>query len=856
MTITRIAPVERVRLLARMADLPRFTLLRAPAGFGKSTLLGQLRERLEAEGRQTIRFDLHDDLDDEALAEAMAAACEGTEQPLLLIDKAGRLAVRPATRRQIERMADLPGGPTIVLACRGDPGLALARHRANGDLLQIGAADLLFDAEEQQPFVDEWRQRRISPQRIDAMTSAIAGWPCGFRLQEACLQQGVSGRNGPVLDGSWRVVADYFEEEICAALPDGLRSFLTQASVMEQLSGQDCEELFGEGKQPLALALARGAPLWPIDPEHDRHAILPLFRQFLRAGLKRADIARIGARVCDLLEGQGRFREASEQALSIGDHPRAARLLELQLRADFALRDEMELQALAERIDPAACEQHPFILLALAQALTFRFEFARARRRLDLARALVEQTATSFTEAELRTLEMLLLHREMILALGQHEFSLAQELGDRLLRNMELIPPMQRVMILNSLTYAQQELYIFRGAERYYVQAKKLIPALDSWVSSVPLETFYARHLFQTGRTGAAIELLEQTLARLVEDLGPKPVLGAIAGTALAEMKFETNDLAEVEQLLADYGDEMEEFGLLPMTLSARIVQARLHMVKGEVDQGLAALERPFVGAGDLFDKMYRALTVERIYWLLRHNRDDAAKIACNSIGLSLTRPPEPHSSAATIEEATAMAWIQLARANRRIDDAIHVAQKWQRYTEGVGAVRSNVRWNVVLASLQTLAEEPSLAMRHLRRAVLLGAGAQYRSPFLAEADVLHELYATLIGGDLAEAERRFLSSIVDQTQPGATSFEQFEISVPLGTFSTREGAILRLVAKGLLNREIGATLGMTEGTVKWYLQRIYDKLGIRRRSQVAMLVAQWHAQALENGSSSMFSEH
>jgi LuxR family maltose regulon positive regulatory protein len=146
--------------------------------------------------------------------------------------------------------------------------------------------------------------------------------------------------------------------------------------------------------------------------------------------------------------------------------------------------------------------------------------------------------------------------------------------------------------------------------------------------------------------------------------------------------------------------------------------------------------------------------------------------------------------------------------------------------------------------------------MRHLRRAVLLGAGAQYRSPFLAEADVLQELYATLIGGDLAETECRFLSSIVDHKQTGSGSFEQFEISVPLGTFSTREGAILRLVAKGLLNREIGATLGMTEGTVKWYLQRIYDKLGIRRRSQVAMLVAQWHALALENGSSSMFSEH
>lgn len=54
---------------------------------------------------------------------------------------------------------------------------------------------------------------------------------------------------------------------------------------------------------------------------------------------------------------------------------------------------------------------------------------------------------------------------------------------------------------------------------------------------------------------------------------------------------------------------------------------------------------------------------------------------------------------------------------------------------------------------------------------------------------------------------------------------------------SRREGAIVGLVAQGLRNREIAAQLGLTEGTVKVYLHRIYDKLQVTNRTELAILV-------------------
>ena len=40
--------------------------------------------------------------------------------------------------------------------------------------------------------------------------------------------------------------------------------------------------------------------------------------------------------------------------------------------------------------------------------------------------------------------------------------------------------------------------------------------------------------------------------------------------------------------------------------------------------------------------------------------------------------------------------------------------------------------------------------------------------------------------------------------------------------------------------REIGDRLGLTEGTVKWYMQQIYDKLGVRRRPQAVIRARQF----------------
>jgi DNA-binding NarL/FixJ family response regulator len=60
-------------------------------------------------------------------------------------------------------------------------------------------------------------------------------------------------------------------------------------------------------------------------------------------------------------------------------------------------------------------------------------------------------------------------------------------------------------------------------------------------------------------------------------------------------------------------------------------------------------------------------------------------------------------------------------------------------------------------------------------------------------------------------------------------------LSDRLGELSEREAEVMRLVARGLTNAEVGAELHLSEGTVKTHVTSVLSKLGLRNRAQVVV---------------------
>lgn len=50
-----------------------------------------------------------------------------------------------------------------------------------------------------------------------------------------------------------------------------------------------------------------------------------------------------------------------------------------------------------------------------------------------------------------------------------------------------------------------------------------------------------------------------------------------------------------------------------------------------------------------------------------------------------------------------------------------------------------------------------------------------------------------------------------------------------------KEQRVVELVAEGLKNKEIGAKIGTTENVIKNKLRRIYDKVGVWNRLELAL---------------------
>ena len=57
----------------------------------------------------------------------------------------------------------------------------------------------------------------------------------------------------------------------------------------------------------------------------------------------------------------------------------------------------------------------------------------------------------------------------------------------------------------------------------------------------------------------------------------------------------------------------------------------------------------------------------------------------------------------------------------------------------------------------------------------------------------------------------------------------------PKSDLSERESEILHLIVKGMSNRRIGEELGLTEATVKWYVNIILGRLNVSDRTQAAV---------------------
>src|SRR5262252_7998327 len=408
--VPRSGFVPRPRLLARLAEgIGRgLTVVGTPAGFGKTTMLGdwarrsrrsvawlsldagdndparfwryvaaaleQVRPRADAPVIELLRGPSWPPL--EAVATAvineLTTVPEEGEVALVLDDY--HLIEAPPVHESVTFLLDrLPPGLRVVLSSRADPPLPLARLRAGGQLAELRAADLRFTVAETAAFLREATGLDLPAASVAALQDRTEGWAAGVQLAALSLR----GHADPAgfiatFAGSHRFVLDYLTEEVLAGQPGPVLRFLLETSVLERVCGPLCDAVTGRtGGQEMLEELDR-ANLFVVPLDEVRHwwRYHHLFADLLRARLERerpAALPGLHHAAAAWHEKNGFADEAVRHAVAAGETGWAALLV------------ERYVETLLRRSEGATLERWLAVLPA---------ESVRARPRLCLAQAI------------------------------------------------------------------------------------------------------------------------------------------------------------------------------------------------------------------------------------------------------------------------------------------------------------------------------------------------------------------------------------------------------------------------------------------------------------------------------------
>ena len=363
--MSRPGTVRRSSLIERLTrdDGSPIVSVAAPAGYGKTTLLSQWAER-NGHAFAWVSVDERDN-DPKVLLSYVAAALDKIQPvgrpvfealaspvssvpgsvvprlgsafwsmttPVALVLDDVHLLHNTECRGAVSVLADhVPGGSRLVLAGRDDPPLRIARLRAEGRLLEIGAGDLALTRQEAAALL-RGAEVTLGEDDVAALHQRTEGWPVGLYLAALSLREGGSPGGAAVLfGGDDRLVSQYVESEFLARISQRDRMFLTRTAVLDRMCGPLCEAVVGLPDSAATLTeLARSNLLLvPLDRRGKWYRYHHLFRDMLLAELERAEpglLPVLRSRAAGWCLRNDRPEEALEYFMAAGDTDAAARL--------------------------------------------------------------------------------------------------------------------------------------------------------------------------------------------------------------------------------------------------------------------------------------------------------------------------------------------------------------------------------------------------------------------------------------------------------------------------------------------------------------------------------------------------
>jgi LuxR family transcriptional regulator, maltose regulon positive regulatory protein len=878
----------RPRLTERLSQgtAGALTLVCAPAGFGKTSLLGDWARRsrqpvawlsLDAGDSDPARFWRYvaaalDELRPgvglrvEALFQGGQPPLEAVvtvlinqlvtepEQVVLVLDDY-QLVEAPLVHESLAWLLErLPSQLRLVLASRADPPLPLARLRAGGQLVELREADLRFTREETAALLGTAVGPGLSEAAVAVLGERTEGWVAGLQLAALSLH-GHTDVDAFVagFSGSHRYVLDYLTEEVLDRQPQELRAFLLETSILERLSGPLCDAVTGRSDSQQLLEQAERAHLFlvPLDEERGWWRYHQLFANLLHVRLQQEQPDR----AAELHRAAARWHEAHEladeaigHALAAGDTTWAARLIERQLDAHFLRWEGATLQRWLAALPTELVSSRPRLSLAQARLALISGDLEAIEDPLEAAeRSLANAADEPFEPSVGRGASTM---ANLPAAIALQRAGLAHLRGDAEQTTASARRALAELgegewLLASLIRWQQCVAGVLRG-ELAEAEAT-LTSGMAGWRAAshrVPAAAALGYHglgLVQRdqGRLESALATYREALAVAAEPDGPAPQLAGVAQVGMAAVLYERDELDTALQHATDGIPLCRQLAYTPPLASGLVTLARIRQATGDRAGALDTIgEAERIQLSPVVVGLLNPVPAERARLALAQGDVDAA------VGWVQTRGLDPTDEPSYPREREYLVLARVLLATGAPEPALGLLERL-----GARAAAQRRTGNIIeIQALRALARsaggDQAGALAALAEALTLGAAEGYLRVFVDEGPAMAALLRELAGrrqerpAAADTVPRDYLARLVDAFEQAGHPVRPpvrhggAVVAGLVEPLSPRELEVLRLLAAGATNRAIAKQLVVSLDTVKRHVSNLFSKLEVANRTQ------------------------
>ncbi|ASC70602.1 hypothetical protein XM38_015420 [Halomicronema hongdechloris C2206] len=770
--------VSRSRLIDRIHPQRKLTLVSAPAGFGKTTLLAEWVAAVPTRPVAWVSLDQSDNDPgvfwtylitalhkiQPSLGERSLSLLQSPQPPsiesvlmtllneltaveaefVLILDDYHAIATQAIHDGIGFLLSHLPPQMHLMIASRADPPLSLARLRSHGELTELRVSDLRFTPEEAAAFLNQVMGLEVSAADVAALEKRTEGWIAGLQLAALSLQ----GREDipdfvAAFSGDDRYIVDYLMEEVLQRQSDRVRHFLLQTAILERLNGSLCDAVTDQNDgQDMLETLERGNLfIIPLDNKRQWYRYHHLFADVLlaHARIEWPDrLPSLHGRASEWYERRELISEAIRHALAAQDFERAADLIEPVWPTLRNRQQEATVLSWMKVLPDSLIRARPILSVAYALVLlnagqlegieTYLQDAERALAQLADSPAAVQAQRIAVNEAQYRFLPA---------SIANTRAFRAQALGD----------------FASTITYAQQAMTLLPPDEGYEWGTTAAFLGLAYW-SSGNVKTAhrsFAEGLMVFQKLGgiqiavcgtlvlanmgmaqgwlrATAKTCEQALQLAAQQRVPILQGTADLHLALSEIHYEQGDLEAASQLL-QRGEALRE--RVPGADGADylwwLVKAQLKAAQGDLNTALDQLHE----SARLYRRSpvpnVRPVEALQVRWWLRQGRLAEALDWVRQCGLSVDDSP---SYLREYEHLT-LARVAIAQYKRdNTDELIHptisLLTRLLAAAEAQERPGSIIKILVILALAHEAQGDVSAAISSLERALLLAQPEGY----------------------------------------------------------------------------------------------------------------------------------